>query len=218
MFFSKCYLYYLLTSFRIQNGIADLASWTSNTGGNITTHDTSSEGNGSQLYALKVTGRTNFQDGPKHAINTNCFVAGSVLEIRAFIKLVNSTDQSPYFCDAFAGRFSQCPILTLETQSSGQSSFKYASNEENAEWVAAGYNEYKAYFHLDETIALSTSGSFYFERPPPDIDIIIDDVSVREFQPISVANIHAEGDDFVYADCNDLVTNGDAEVSSSCLS
>ena len=38
-------------------------------------------------------------------------------------------------------------------------------------------------------------------------------VEIREFQPTPLGNIHLEGDDYIYTNKEEIITNGDAEVS-----
>ena len=127
--------------------------------------------------------------------------------------MINSVTQGPYECDSQAGPLSTCPILTLEYFNGSTSSYLYAGNEDLLAWHAGEFNTYHGFFHITDDLAQATLAYIYFERPPIGVDIIIDDFEIREFQPIPVGNIHLAGDDYVYANCDEIVTNGDAEVS-----
>lgn len=204
-------------SITLQLGNPDTSPWEAHNGGVLSLYDNSASGNNTNLYALKMAGRNGVHEGPKHPLNTDCFVVGSTLVVEADIKLINATDQTPFNCDALSGPSSTCPIVTLETVYPGGNNYNYAGNEFSPSWDSSVFNAYKGFFALDTTIASAQSAGFIFERVPAGIDIILDNVQVYEFQPIPASNLYIEGDDFVYADCNDIVTNGDAEVNSSCF-
>ena len=194
-----------------------MGDWLTNGQGDLSLISTIDSNDPNHVFALKVSQRNDIHVGPKHGLNVACFEINGVIEIRSKIKLVNSTSQEPYECDSQAGAFSTCPVLTLEYITDSAKLHTYARNEDLAAWHAEEFNTYHGFFEISPALTQATEAYFYFEKPPVGVDMIIDDVEVREFQPVPLENIHLEGDDFVYANCNEIVTNGDAEVSQYAI-
>ena len=207
---------YLYTS----QGAFNPAPWTTHLGGVLTQYTIPNPVDDNHKHALKLGERTSAHDGPKHPIDLNCFVTDRVVEVRAKIKMTQELTgddgaiaEVPYGCDPHARSASTCPILTVEVIYETGSEHKYSPNDAVFEWKADEFNDFHAFFQITEDMTLATEASFYFERPPPGVNIIIDDVEIEEFQPVPIGNIHEEGDDNVYPYCDEIVTNGNAEVS-----
>ena len=179
-------------------------------------YDISGEIDADHTFALKTTSRTSPHNGPKHPLSVDCFVEDRVFEVKALIKMVDESSAEPYGCNPKGGINSTCPILTVETfYEEGDPKYLYSSNIALYEWKAEKFNQFHAYFKITENMTAANTANVYFEKPPAGIDLIIDDIEVKEFQPVPVGNLYVEGNDNVSPDCEVIVTNGNAEVSQN---
>jgi len=188
--------------------------WTVHSGGTLSLYTVPGSYPGN-LYAMKLSDRNSPHDGPKHPFNVACFETGKVFEFSAWIQMTTSENTS-YGCDPLAGPSSECPILTLEiVYDDGHHYYSYHNNKVQSAWNADSSNQFIAFIDISAGMSLASEAYFYFERPPPDVDLILDFVHVKEYQPVPDENILLEGDDNVYPDCSVIVTNGDAEMGDT---
>lgn len=130
------------------------------------------------------------------------------------------TVTEPYVCDPLGPSNASCPVLTLHTiyDHHGEE-HSYHANMELGAFDANDYNDFQTVFTVSDRFeedADTAKVHMYFERVPAGYEILLDDVSVQEFQPIPASNIVDEGNDsFDLSDCEVIVKNGDAELGDT---
>lgn len=177
-----------------ENGEFGFAPWTVKGGGILSIVSPGFNSNN----ALQQTGRTSANMGPMHPLNIDCYVIGVQIEVSAKIKLSyaggrrrrlednnNDTETVDYVCDPDdANGNNTCPLLTVETVyddgASEHTILQYAPNDVTVPWEADQFYDFHAVFSVTEPMTLAVSSDFYFERPPPGVDMTVDDVEVRE--------------------------------------
>ena len=88
-----------------------------------------------------------------------------------------------------AGPSSACPILTLEIVYHGNPYYAHYRNQLQSSWSASSFNPFTTVIDISEGMSSASEAYFYFEKPPPDVDIILDFVQIGEY-PFKLENIN----------------------------
>ena len=139
----------------------------------------------------------------------DCWQEGRAFEVFAKLHMKDQKNLQ-YGCDASAGIYSHCPLLTIRYKTdAGDQKWLYVANLDIAPWDKNIYNNFYGIFEITEEMASATEAHWYFERPPPGITILIDGVRMDEF----ILDADPEYKEMSKS-CDNFVINGNAEVRS----
>ena len=128
----------------------------------------------------------------------------------------------PYACDTDVewGHHLFCAWATLDiTQPWGEVKFNFPN--EVSEPMVAGWNDFEAHVTITGAHEYPTDAHIYFRGPPMDSVIYINNVNMTmvndapEHSPMTV--LPKDPEYVCEGFCNELVVNGDAEVSKSSI-
>lgn len=181
----------------------DTTGWLVNNGGVLDVRACDEDGG---RFCLQVSQRLSRCMGPMQPLPPDCIKEGRHFEFYAKIKMLDEAWQ-PYTCDKLAGRFSNCPLVSIKYElPSGEWKWEYVGNTNFNPWIADEYNEFYGTFVVSAGLASAKSAFWYFERPPGGITILIDGVRIEQFidDPDPVYKAKSES-------CEEFIYNGDAE-------
>jgi len=160
-------------------------------------------------YSLSTTERHNFFDGiAQNILKRNCMSLGMNVEVTMQYRLEDD-DGAALTCDPlmkFTGRSESCPLFGIEINGSNGSlnNVKFGSTfgpYKNAQW-----NTLTGYFEVTQSMLNADSIELYINGSPALIDIVIDNVVMKE----------ADANTFGIESCpTNLVLNGDAETGDA---
>lgn len=165
--------------------------------------------------SLVVNNRVLPGQGPKHPLDTNCMVLSRTYIIDALIKMTDEETGDGFQCNILdCNDDSDCPILTAHYKGPGdRNGWMYLPNDMALEWVPDDFNRFHTYLHVSEELVDATEVYLYFERPRAGINIFLDNIRIVEYQPVPELNILEDGGVIMSPTCDDLIVNGNAEVS-----
>ena len=124
--------------------------------------------------------RTSKYNGPKSVLDLSCAEVGMQFDVHAKIKLMDANWEATG-CDKLAGRYSHCPIMTIQyTTTSEEEKWIHIGNDALEDWDKDIYNEFYGTFSVSEDMATAVEAFFYFERPAPGDTILLDNVNIKE--------------------------------------
>ena len=143
------------------------------------------EGVDNSLRAIKHEGRTAINSGPGQFFPTECLVHEKFYEVSASIKILDENGD-PYSCDKSVG-FNDpltCPLLSIWYASDDnlKNNFWFdIPNEDDTEWISGEFNDYKAFFQVDDELIEAVEASIMFRGLPKGAQIVISSVSMSPY-------------------------------------
>jgi len=166
------------------------------------------EGADGTNFAFLSTTRTSFSEGVKQELVVGCLVEGARMELKASMKLM-ANDES-FVCDKTHkyGEARVCPLMSIKfvvpTAENGYR-WLHIRNQNPIAWRADTFNHFTGQFVITSEMTASTEAYLYMYGPSPGVDIIFDEVTLREYSP-------------PVTDCAQLIRSGDARVSITFIS
>ena len=162
-----------------------LDNWVTRPDGDGSIIRTLEEGADNSLGAIKHEGRTAINSGPGQFFSTGCLLHEKLYEVSARVKILDENGD-PYSCDKSVGFDDPltCPLLSIWYASDENlwNNFWFdIPNEDDSEWISGEYNDYKAFFQVDDELIEAVEASIMFRGLPIGAQIIIDAVSMSPY-------------------------------------
>lgn len=153
-------------------------------------------------YAFKATNREHFWSSFEQAISQDCLEEGRDYSISAKIKL--EKDGAPYNCapgiiwGVVGQEHLSCPVITLMTHGVTEANSTWLDvSQVVGIWETGEWNDIYGEFEVTKEMLEAPKLTYYFQKVIPGVDIIVDNVVIKEVEAFS---------------CADLIKNGDSEM------
>ena len=147
--------------------------------------------------------------GPSHQLDLGCLVKGQQYKFTAKIKLFDQINgDAPFACKKNVpwGDPALCPIFAIDVinkDGQGENAGNF-NNLDPSSWDANGFNDYVAYFTVDDVLATAKEAHVIIKGLRTGIAMLFDDVVIESYDPPEF-------------DCDKMIPNGDFEVSKCVL-
>ena len=146
-------------------------------------------------------------EGLMQELVVKCLTEGVRLEVNAWIKLYENG--TPFTCDKTAryGQPKACPVISIKFMVPSAPkgfSWLHIANDDPFGWKPNEFNQHRGNFVITSEMTTSTEAYLYVYGVNGGIDMLVDKVTLRPYEPPKTS-------------CDQLIRNGDAEVSITAL-
>mmetsp|Transcript_29790 Transcript_29790/g.44184 ORF Transcript_29790/g.44184 Transcript_29790/m.44184 type:complete len:1743 (-) Transcript_29790:270-5498(-) len=129
-------------------------------------------------HALVGKNRLNSMAGIGQLLDENCVVGNTLFEVSAWVMVVND-DDTPFDCDPESVKSDKrCPVATITSQNPGGPPMFHHVASLTAPYISGEFNQMIGRFVFFPSEVNAETVSLIFERAPPGVKIVIDDVKV----------------------------------------
>ena len=158
-------------------------------------------------YAVKMRDRGRYWSSIEQAISQDCLVEGREYSITAKVKLEKNGvayDCSPHVTWGVPGEeYLSCPVITVQTHAENRLNNAWLDvSTVVGKWESGGWNDLHGVFTATKEMIEAPKLIYYFQKVIHEVDLIVDDIQIKEVADLG---------------CDDLITNGDGEMSENPL-
>jgi len=140
---------------------------------------------GTDDYALKVTGRLSENYGVSQVIDSSVLKSHRLYKFRAHVKLFSDdTLQNPFACVPKSNDpFKRCPLMSLRAHSIGSAPFYRIVAAASSSWSTTDWNFYEATVELMPYEVAAQSLRLVIDRAAVNVAMVLDNIEFRVISP-----------------------------------